>query len=502
MMAALAALAGSFAAGIAVERLATLRGSPLPSPAALPARLAVLAVLYAVWLGIWGRPYLAGMACLVTLAIMVGISIRKRQLVGEPLAFSDFGLLRLIVRHPDLYYTDFMSKPPFWMASLAFAGALGVWLWLEPAYRLLSAPASFAVVLAVLGGVALLWLAASRPEIADRLRRVAPVPKPDHHLARWGLLLSLCVYALRWRADAAAPCRAHPDGPGDAAFALPDLDPALVVIVQFESFLDPVRIGFPAMPLPGLVKARELALLHGPLLVPAHGAFTMRSEHAVLTGLSDGDLGFRFFDPYLARRGPACPSLAAGLAARGFRTVFMHPFRPDFFGRDSVIPRLGFETVLFEEDFVGAERFGPYVSDRAMALRILSEADRAGSAPTLVAAVTMENHGPWTRDRLAEEPDPTRQYLLHLRNADLAIAALIDGLSELKSTTVLCVFGDHPPILPGVVPTGKPETDYAVLVFGPGAQAARSPARPLAADELGRALMQLCGLRRRDAGSA
>jgi phosphoglycerol transferase MdoB-like AlkP superfamily enzyme len=198
-------------------------------------------------------------------------------------------------------------------------------------------------------------------------------------------------------------------------------------------------------------------------------------------------------DPYLARRGPAPSTIATRLARRGYRTLFIHPFRAGFFGRDVVVPRLGFETLIFEEGFAGAERFGPYVSDRAMARRILDEADRSAGAPTLVTAITMENHGPWTPERLPHEPDPTRQYLEHLRNADAAIEMLIDGLSRRPGRTLLCFFGDHPPILPGIVPSAAPETDYAVLVFGDGQPLSASPARRLTADALGRLLVKLCG---------
>lgn len=497
MIVAVASYTVSFLACVAVERLAAASNSPGVSPWAMPARLAIFGLLYLFWLGFWGRPILAGMACLVTLAIMTAISIRKRQLVGEPLSFSDFGLLGLIVEHPDLYYTEFMLKPAFLAGAAAFLAAVGMWLWLEPAYGVLSGPASWLLAAAILVAIALVWRVAPNRILANPLQRIVPRPALDRHVARWGLLTTLVAYALRWRAETTQPyVRAERHGPlplAEAA-AFPSNPPDLVVLVQFESFLDPSRLGIGELPLPGLARARDLALLHGPLRVPAHGAFTMRTEHALLTGLSPADLGFRSFDPYLSRRGPAPSSLAHRLAARGYRTLFIHPFRATFFGRDKVVPRLGFEASLYEGDFAGAERFGPYVSDRAMAQRILAEADRPGGAPALVTAITMENHGPWTTDRFAEEPDPRRQYLNHLVHADEAIATLIDGLSARANRTLLCIYGDHPPILPGIVPSLAAETDYAMLILGGGSRSAPTPARSLSADELGRAVMQVCGV--------
>ncbi len=480
----------AFAASIAVERLAALRPAPRISAAALPARLAAFAVLYLFWLGIWGRPILAGTACLITVAVMTVISIRKRQLIGEPLSFSDFGLIEMIIRHPDLYYTDFLLKPPFLGGAAAFLALVGTWLWLEPAYTVLSPLGSLAAIFLVLGGIALGWRAASRDPVAGWFARVLPHPDPERHLAGWGLLLTLVAYALRWRGQVATAF--PPVRDADASLpTFPAFDPDLVIVIQFESFLDPARCGLSDAAMPGLARARDLAMLHGPLRVPACGAFTMRTEHAVLTGLSDSDLGFRSFDPYLGRRGPAPASLAHALAARGFATLFMHPFRAGFFGRAKVVPRLGFERLMFEDDFAEADRFGPYVSDRAMMEAILAEADgMPGRA--LVTAITMENHGPWVVGRLPDEPDPTRQYLRHVANADRAISLLLDGLSLRSGRTLLCFFGDHPPILPGLLPTREPETDYAVLAFDAGRSLGHGETRPMSADALGRMMMTLC----------
>lgn len=489
MTGALLAVAAAFGASVAAERRAARPEAPPDAWAALPARAALFGMLYLAWLGAWNRPYLAALASAVTVGAHVFISNRKRELVREPLVFSDYGLLRLVWRHPDLYYTEFMARPPFLLGAAAFVVALGSWFWLEPSLL----PAGFSLVL-LLGVLALAsgaTVLARHPTVVAWGARLLPYPDLERDVGRWGLLLTLAAYALRWRAETACPPReGRPGLPPDLADEA-SVHPIQVIVVQLESFVDPPRLWAAEQALPGLARTRALAWLHGPLAVPAHGAFTMRSEYAVLTGLAPEDLGFRRFDPYLSTRGATPPTLASRLKARGFSTIFLHPFRAAFFDRARVVPRFGFDRLLFEENFPDEERYGPYVSDAALARRILAET--AGGAPALAFAVTMENHGPWLAGRLADEPDPVRQYRRHLAHSDEAITILIEGLSRREGRTLLCLYGDHTPILPGLTGSEPSETDYAVLLLGRDAPAAAPRERRLAAHELGRVLARLSG---------
>jgi hypothetical protein len=458
----------------------------LPAPSALPARLACIALLFGFWLGVFDRPWLGAFAAVVTLAIFALISRRKRQLVGEPLVFSDFGLVEMIIRHPDLYYTEALTSPPALAGLAATALLLAGWLWLEPA--LLPALGSAALAIGILLVVLSLFWAARRPPLAKRLLACLPRPALERHLAGWGLLLTLVAYTLRWRAELDRPFDAPPSA---RPLPFPGRPADLVVVVQLESFMDPAEQLGAATP-PGLLATRERAILHGRLRVPAHGAYTMRSEFAVLSGLSERELGFRRFDPYLStamRDAVAAPTLASRLRQHGYRTLFMHPFRPGFFKREQVVARLGFETSLWEDDLAGAARSGPYVDDPALAERLLAEiGSRTG--PVFAMAVTMENHGPWPPERLPGGTDARGQYLRHLASSDRAITRLIDGLADYPGRVVLCLYGDHPPILQGHLRSDDlPETDYVLIELGRLAEPAPTREMALSADELGRIVM-------------
>ena len=411
-----------------------------------------------------------------------------------------------MVRYPELYYIERLKGWCGLALAAGFVAFIALWFLAEPALisgRLeIWALAGLAFVLIL----ALLTRLAMSEAVGRRVAHWVPRPALHRHTAGWGLLLTLIVYTIRWNFSRRQPIRS--DGlrhslrlsGGDTvlANALRPADDAptepapLVVLVQLESFLDPERYWPGLVPMPGLAEARSRARLYGPLRVQAQGAYTMRSEFAMLTGLGQDELGFEGFDPYLSATKRVTPSLAFRFSARGYRTVFLHPFKSGFFGRDKVMPALGFREVVMEDGFVEAERFGPYVSDEALAERIIAEAN-AGDGPAFIFAVTMENHGPWGPGRLAETDDPAEQYRIHLGNTDWLIHRLVTGLATQQRRVVLCLFGDHPPILRGVAElSAAPETDYILLDLATASDA--NTELPLDLASLHHALGLLAGL--------
>ena len=473
-MAFLIPLGVALLACLAIERFAG--GARVDSrPGDLALRLLAYTLLLLFWFAFSWRPWLAAFTCIVTVAILVVVSRAKRAVIGEPLVFSDFALLPQVPRHPQLYYippvTDWRIAGPV-LGTLA--GTI-LWYRLEPTLLPAGTGAAIATILALPAGLLALALAAGRPPLRDWLARRFPRPELEADIAACGLPACLMAYALRRRAEHGEERPTTAPAPGPRG-------PEVVVVIQLESFLDPERLGGPPLPLMDLVRSR--AAQYGRLRVPAHGAYTMRSEHAVLTGRTAAELGFGVFDPYLAAGGDEPESLARLAAARGYETLFVHPFHRDFFQRARVMERLGFGRLVMEEAFAQAPRVGPYVGDVALGQRILAEVgERRG--PLFLFGVTMENHGPWKPGRLPGIDDPLAQYLHHVVNTGRMVEDLVAGLAEVNAT--LCVFGDHAPALPTCRPGfGDTATDYAVFRFG---EAAGEPRRiDLSADALGRLL--------------
>lgn len=453
----LAALTLALVGSLAIEAWDGADRRPIGRrPAELALRLTGYALLTVFWFCFSWRPWLAAFSCLLTVAILVVVSRLKQAVIGEPLVFSDFALLRQVPRHPDLYYTRPLTDPRMAIPLGASLVVVALWYWIEP--TALPEEPSVAVVAVISLPCLLVGLASALTSGSPAPWLAARFPRPDldADCARYGLPATIIAYALRWKSEPPPPETSDDLSLGQSGAA------PVVVVVQLESFIDPTRLGGPDIPLMEMIRTR--ASRHGRLTVPAHGAYTMRTEHAVLTGREPESLGFGRYDPYLSNGGDEPASIARRAMAAGYATVFVHPFHRDFFHRAEVMRRFGFTRLVMEEDFAGAPRIGPYIGDDALAARILAEVE-AAPTPVFVFAVTMENHGPWKPGRLDGIDEPLAQYLHHVAHTGRAVERLIAGLEGRDA--ILCVYGDHAPSLPNCRPGfGDTATDYAVFGFG------------------------------------
>lgn len=440
MIALPAAFALSFLASLALEsRPPTLNALGAPWRATLIRATLHLALFSAAFSLSWRPWHAAFVVCVIAFLFGAG-SAMKQRILGEPVVFSDFALVRLAIRHPRLYYAERLAEPRALGVFAAIAVATAVWFAIEPA----TLPDGGWLWLAAPPLVCAAATLALRSEPAARLARglLGERPELSEDIARFGLGGAMTLHWLAWRrqprpgpaarAAMAAASTARPDGP------------MIVVAIQCESFLDLAARGLNGPDLPAYRALCRESVAWGRCRVPAEGAYTMRAEFGFLTGLASDALGFDAFDPYLMAAGYAPASLARRLKGAGRRTIFLHPYDRRFFRRDELTPLLGFDRFVDGDAFARAERFGPYVSDAAVADAIVAEIE-AAEAPTFLFAVTIENHGPWGPGRLAGVDDPAAQYALHLQNADRMIGRVATALRGRPGGAVLCVYGDHAP---------------------------------------------------------
>lgn len=423
---------------------------------------AIAGWLWIVWLGLSARPFFATVAALVTLGVFVLISRVKYGYLREPLVFSDLGFLSTLIRHPALFYLGRGTAAGLGLAVVLLVGVIVAWCRMEP--RVLGGVAQTGLLAAAL------LVALALPMLADRLAGLLPVLSrqlldmpAERFVAAQGLAVSLVAGFALWRQDARRePVRAAPALPAEAGAY------RAVVILQSESFTDLRRSGV-ALALPNVDRLRRRALGHGRLAVSCYGAYTHRSEVEMLTGIAFTQQRMDRFDPYLRPERLAHASLARGLGALGWRTLFLHPHDARFFRRDRAIPGLGFARFLDEDAFAPGDRFGPYIGDGAVGRRIVEEIRGAGHAgePLLLMAVTMEAHDPYGPGRLAGTDDPVEQYARHAANADALLGTVAAALDALTDRSLLVFYGDHAPILPGHEGLAEDRaTDYLVLECG------------------------------------
>lgn len=324
----------------------------------------------------------------------------------------------------------------------------------------------------LLAGVVLVLVAQRGPMVRFDL---------DEDLRQLGFLGCLYRYGQAERSPIKLPCLF--DNVIDHAAERPDL-----VVVQSESFFDP-RPLFAGIRLDVLAAFDRLsaeAIRHGGLVVPAWGANTVRSEFAFLSGACEKMLGVHRFNPYRQILNSEVATLSKVLKRAGYRTICVHPYHASFYGRDKVYPHLGFDEFIDIRSFIGAERVGHYVSDRALADKVKSLIASA-ETPIFVFVITMENHGPLHlekpeanefdllyRVKPPDGCDDLTVYLRHLKNADAMAEDLREFLVSRNRRACFCWYGDHVPIMSNVYrQLGEPDGESAYFIWS------NRPGRPL-----------------------
>lgn len=400
-----------------------------------------------------GRPWFATALVSAVLLVLVLVNNAKMKALREPFIVQDFDYFLDAIRHPRLYI-PFFGWGKFLGAVLAGTIAVTVGMWGE------TTPEERFSWSGQLGGFFLTGTGALLLLLSGKTKLGAVNFDPHKEVQQLGLLACL------WRYGEALQIQPATESPFDclAPFSAGEKPPHFVA-VQSESFFDPRELyaGIRTEVLAEFDRLKGEAVAHGKLIVPAWGANTVRTEFAVLSGINADKLGVHRFNPYREIAGGwNVPTLASYLKRSGYRTICIHPYPASFYLRDRVFQRLGFDEFLDIKAFDKPERFGPYVSDDAVA-GLVDEVLRKAMGPVFIYVITMENHGPLHLeqvsagdiDALYSVPPPEgcsdlTVYLRHLRNADRMLGRLRQILTQCEHPASLCWFGDHVPIMPSV----------------------------------------------------
>lgn len=413
------------------------------------------ATLFGIFLAICGNPLFSTVLVLALVALLIVASNAKYATLGEPLLFSDLALVGALFRHPQFYFSA-ISLPQRVVVAIA---ALALVALLVGQFELALQGHLWGLAIA-LGSSAVLMLTVR----SGRYRTLAPLPDAQADIVRYGLLPTMMLHWLRWRQSDDPPpacqvVRTHQSNGYEV--------PELMVVVQCESFADPAELfDAPELELPTLAQARANAWKWGALQVSGFGAYTMRTEYGVLFGREEEALGFRRFDPFLTALGETSHALPAQLKHAGWRSLFVHPHDMRFYGRDVLMPAAGFVELVGEESFSPPPAGeGRYVHDIEVAAKLALLA-RANPTPSLLYAVTMENHGPWAAGAKVKPGEIPQDYVRLARRSDQMLAVLLEEIAVMRRPAMLTFFGDHRPSIPGAsTPGGARHTPYVVIRF-------------------------------------
>ncbi|HIO97719.1 MAG TPA: LTA synthase family protein [Leucothrix sp.] len=408
------------------------------------------------------RPVFSGIAILIFLIIMLGVSNAKNTALHEPMVFSDFAMFSQAFKHPRLYF-PFLGLAPVIIMPLLIVGLIILVLTLEPAMAF-----TWQRILATVTTLLILFFIIKSKGLSSILS-LDPATDNSH----FGLINSVIAYFFQARTVShqekikltlrRAPFYA-PSAFSSSNKSNDKQKQANITVIQSESFFDARQL-HPSIKqevLKNFDACNAESLQYGKLKVPAWGANTMRTEFSFLTGLAYEDLGFYRYYPYEFLSEMSITSIASALQQRGYYCVCIHPHPASFFGRDKIFPQMGFDEFIDNESFDESDTFGPYISDEAVTQKILKISAEKTDKPLFIFVITMENHGPLHLEKVTQEEhsdffnqdDKTQHldelaiYLRHLKNADKMIKTLTQAYKKADAETTLCFYGDHIPSMP------------------------------------------------------
>jgi phosphoglycerol transferase MdoB-like AlkP superfamily enzyme len=234
-----------------------------------------------------------------------------------------------------------------------------------------------------------------------------------------------------------------------------------VVVVLSEAFSDPLAmdgLGVEGDPIP-FTRSVMGSTISGRMLNQYYGGGTANMEYEVLTGLSLSQYKPQMNSPFqmLVPKYGTFPSVASLLKGRDTTTLAIHPYKPSFYKRAEVYPRLGIDRFISMGEMTHTDKIekSDFISDDSAfseALDHLRDTDDA----LFMNIVTMQNHYPMS-DKYAdawpftgETGDKERNaniggYLRGINYSDQALERFLGELKGLDEKTAVIFYGDHHP---------------------------------------------------------
>lgn len=233
--------------------------------------------------------------------------------------------------------------------------------------------------------------------------------------------------------------------------------PPSVIVIMNESFADLSVLG-------DFVSDDYLAsfydiddyLLRGMVYPSVCGGGTCNSEFEFLTGSSLANVKPGIY-PYLNYDLSNASNLVQVFNNLGYQTVAFHPYQAENWNRTNVYNSFGFQKFLSQEDMVDKEILSWTISDHSDFEKI-KEIYENRTAPLFLFNVTMQNHGGYnvpirsdvelvSIEKQYSGYSDVINYLTLIRESADAFKELLNYFAVQPDPVIICMFGDHQPIL-------------------------------------------------------
>ncbi len=194
----------------------------------------------------------------------------------------------------------------------------------------------------------------------------------------------------------------------------------------------------------------------GRTVVAGTGGGTNKSEYEFLTSntiqLMPGITPFNYLEFDNAN------SIVSYLKAQGYTTWGAHPAEALNYSRGIVYPKLGFDSVLFRDDFGEIEKYGErsYATDAFCYDKMLRDYENMGDSPRFMYLLTIQNHGNWDLNPDSEDiikiskdfgdyTDDISEFQSCISLSDKAFKELTEYFEKSDRKVIICMVGDHAP---------------------------------------------------------
>ncbi len=246
-----------------------------------------------------------------------------------------------------------------------------------------------------------------------------------------------------------------------------------IIIILNETLYDlkdvlDIETDAPYMPFIDSIKIK------GKAVVPGECEGTNNSEYSLLS--SNPYYLMKGITPFNYLNFDNTNSVVSYMNDLGYTTWGAHCASPANYKRGVVYPKLGFDKILFLEDFGKIESYCSRVSaeDSFCYEKMLMDYENMGDDPRFQYLLTIQNHGGWDMNLPEEDivhsltdfgelTDDIDEYLSCIKRSDDAFLKLCEYFKSSERDVVICMVGDHAPsFLSDLVDKSKGDNSIAL----------------------------------------